>query len=358
MTTNKIYSPEEAIRDLNNYVESRGFSLSEKARNIFLFTETLGDSIGKDILYETYLTALLKTSDILKTIIIEQGYDPQELFILCKTIIQARSFSEEYHTYFPPYSSKKRGGFRESVVDACLVAAQRSGVKVVNEANVIEALLDAFDEQVPSFENREYIDKKLHTPYNRLCHIVGQYEEGLSVKFDEIRAELGDISIGRKSSIDIAPSRLKVSVLTFLNDHPDYQKNCFLIMPFSKTPFHQEVHDKLKRIFYEKGLNLFRADDKQYSDDVLSNIETYIYGCKFAVAVHDRVLKDDSNANVALEVGYFLGLKKQVLLLKEKTVKALPSDLQGKLYVEFDGFNIGPSLQETVTKWLEDKRLL
>jgi hypothetical protein len=163
---------------------------------------------------------------------------------------------------------------------------------------------------------------------------------------------------GRKIPLELAPIRLKPSVLKFLGDYPDYHRNCFLIMPFATTPLHNEVHKQLRELLAKENINLLRADDKYYTDDVLSNIETYIYGCKFAVAVHERVLKDEHNANVALEIGYFMGLKKSVCLLKEKTVKALTSDLQGRLYVEFDSFDIRKSLEQSLKKWLNDKRLI
>jgi len=57
-------------------------------------------------------------------------------------------------------------------------------------------------------------------------------------------------------------------------------------MPFRGTPFHNEVAAYLRKILRELGLNPLRADDKIYSDDVMANIEAYIYGCRFAVAVH------------------------------------------------------------------------
>lgn len=44
-----------------------------------------------------------------------------------------------------------------------------------------------------------------------------------------------------------------------------------------------------------------------------------MHGCEFGVAVFDRITEDDFNPNVTLEVGYMLGMGRNVLLLKDKT---------------------------------------
>lgn len=128
-------------------------------------------------------------------------------------------------------------------------------------------------------------------------------------------------------------------------------------MPFRATPFHADVIASLRKVLRALGFSPLRADDKVYSNEVLANIETYLYGCHFAIAVHDRFLSDEHNANVALEVGYCLGMGKPVCSLKEHTVHSLPSDLQGRIYVPFDGANIEESLASALPKWLADNGL-
>lgn len=355
------YTPKDAIDDLINYLNTRGFTLSYQAKEIFLQAENINYKLNADVYYPSYLAAIIKQIKPFQALIIENGDDPNELFEICLSGIKPENTIEDYDTYYPPYSSVDRNGPRESMIDFSLVAAQRNKRNEIRELDVLEALLNAQDEFLPPLDNVMWKpESELRVPYNTLSHIHGQYSKKLWIKFDDIRRELslGGLESTRKSPLDAAPSRLKTSVLSFLYDNPDYHKNCFLIMPFSSTPTHQEIHNQLRSIMRAIGFNLLRADDKQYTDDVLSNIETYIYGCRFAVAVHERVLQDEHNANVALEIGYFIGLKKPVCLLKEKTVKALPSDLQGRLYVEFDGFNIKESLEISLEKWLRDKRLI
>ncbi|WP_430493716.1 hypothetical protein, partial [Escherichia coli] len=70
------------------------------------------------------------------------------------------------------------------------------------------------------------------------------------------------------------------------------------------------------------------------------------------------ITEDNFNPNVSLEVGYMMGMGKQVLLLKDKTLSSLHTDLAGKLYKPFDVFDIGSSLSTHIGKWLSDKGFL
>jgi nucleoside 2-deoxyribosyltransferase len=98
-----------------------------------------------------------------------------------------------------------------------------------------------------------------------------------------------------------------------------------------------------------------RADDKEYHDDLFANIQTYIHGCGFGIAVIERIEKDEFNPNVALEIGYMLALKKPVCILKDKTVPVLQADLIGRLYKQFDPQDVSKTIPDQLTKWLLDK---
>ncbi len=100
-----------------------------------------------------------------------------------------------------------------------------------------------------------------------------------------------------------------------------------------------------------------RADDKQYHDDLFANVLTYVYGCSFAIAVFERLEKEEFNPNVALEVGYMFALRKQVCLLKDRTLSTLHADLVGKLYREFDPQDPAGTIPEALSRWLKDKGL-
>ena len=143
----------------------------------------------------------------------------------------------------------------------------------------------------------------------------------------------------------------------FRVDYPIGVKTAFIIMQFGNTKPHQEIVTCIKETLKKHGITALRADDKEYMDDLLPNIKTYMYACDFGVAVYDRITEDDFNPNVSLEVGYMLGMGKNVLLLKDKTLKSLQTDLTGKLYKPFDTTDIGSTMPQHIQKWLSDRGL-
>jgi nucleoside 2-deoxyribosyltransferase len=101
-----------------------------------------------------------------------------------------------------------------------------------------------------------------------------------------------------------------------------------------------------------------RADDKSYDQDLKINIEAYLHGSKIAIALYERISSDLFNPNVAFEVGYMIGLKKDVCLLKEKTLKYINTDLIGNLYSEFDVQDIEGTIPVQVERWLKEKEII
>lgn len=141
----------------------------------------------------------------------------------------------------------------------------------------------------------------------------------------------------------------------FRADYPIGKKTAFIIMQFTNTRPHQAIVTSIKNSLKIHGITALRADDKEYMDDLFPNIRTYMHACDFGVAVYDRITEDDFNPNVSLEVGYMLGMGKNVLLLKDKTLKSLQTDLTGKLYKVFDTSDIENTMPQHIEKWLVDK---
>ena len=48
-------------------------------------------------------------------------------------------------------------------------------------------------------------------------------------------------------------------------------------------------------------------------------------------------------------------LNKPVCLLKEKTMKNLPTDIIGKLYKTFDLNDLEKSIENSINKWINDR---
>ena len=154
------------------------------------------------------------------------------------------------------------------------------------------------------------------------------------------------------------PLEITASLQQFLKDHPDYNRNAFLIMQFGKTKAHQGIVDAIKESLSRYGIETLRADDKQYHDDLFPNVLTYLYGCRFGIAVFERLENEDFNPNVSLEVGYITALHKSVCLLKDQTLKTLHTDLVGKLYKMFDPQDPEATIPPELEKWLRDKDII
>jgi hypothetical protein len=154
------------------------------------------------------------------------------------------------------------------------------------------------------------------------------------------------------------PLEISESLVKFLQDYPYIHRNAFVMMKFGKTKTHDSIIDTIKSTLNKYDINALRADDKQYHDDLFPNVLTYMYGCRFGIAVFERLEEDDFNPNVSLEVDYMNALKKSVCLLKDKTLKTLQTDLVGKLYKIFDPQDIINTIPSELEKWLRDKDLI
>ncbi len=138
----------------------------------------------------------------------------------------------------------------------------------------------------------------------------------------------------------------------FLEDHPDPNRNVFIMMRFSDTPQMQQIHQAIVAGLKEHGMNAVRADDRDYTGELWSNIEVYLTGCQYGIAVFEDIDQRDFNPNVSLELGYLMGRGKRTLLLKEKRLPRVPTDVVHRLYKEFDGYDIEDSIKREVGQWV------
>jgi hypothetical protein len=155
--------------------------------------------------------------------------------------------------------------------------------------------------------------------------------------------------------IEEIPVEIKESLEKFKADYPDSRKVAFVMTRFGKTKAHESIISGIRKALLPLGISAVRADDKQYHDDLFPNVLTYVYGCGFGIAVFERIESEEFNPNVALEVGYMFALRKQVCLLKDKTLKTLHADLVGKLYKVFDAQAPIESIPTELSQWLRDK---
>lgn len=162
-----------------------------------------------------------------------------------------------------------------------------------------------------------------------------------------------------KSLLTVAPTRKPSDARRrFRLDHPSPEKAAFVIMKFQNTLAHESITKVLNKTLSPYGIVPLRADEKSYDDNLWTNIVTYMRGCGFGIAVLERLADEDFNPNVSLEIGYMLALGKQVCLLKDQTIKHLPTDLVGRLYQNFDAQNPEVTIPPVLNKWLRDREFI
>jgi hypothetical protein len=148
-------------------------------------------------------------------------------------------------------------------------------------------------------------------------------------------------------------THLEPHLRQFLEVHPNPDRNVFVIMRFIDSPQMNEVYSTIKDACSAYGFHATRADDRDYTGELWSNIEVYMTCCQYAIAVFEDIEKRDFNPNVSLELGYMMGRRKRSLILKEQRLPNLPADVVHRLYKPFDMFRISDSITREVTRWIE-----
>jgi hypothetical protein len=207
-------------------------------------------------------------------------------------------------------------------------------------------------------QHRDYYDFVMPDPevgqpsaleaFEQLADVVHQ----LASHTPDTPDEFSDVS-----RVGETPVEIQKSLKRFKEDHPDPETTAFILMQFGETNAHREIVDAIKEGLAAHGITGVRADDREYHEDLFSNVLTYMHGCGLGKAVFERIEAERFNPNVALEVGYMYAMRKPVCLLKDQTLSALHADLVGKLFRQFDPQDPGGTIPIVLSKWLSDKEL-
>jgi hypothetical protein len=146
---------------------------------------------------------------------------------------------------------------------------------------------------------------------------------------------------------------LEPHIRRFLNDHPDPDKNVFVMMRFLKSDQLDEAYQTIKETLETRGYRVHRADQKDYTGELWSNVEVYLSGCNLGIAVFEEIEKRDFNPNVSLELGYMIGRGKRTLLLKEEHMPELHADVMHRLYKSWDQFKVKETVAAQVERWAD-----
>jgi hypothetical protein len=201
---------------------------------------------------------------------------------------------------------------------------------------------------LPHYERHATSSYEYDVETSRDCYITPTGFRAVDSDF----ASIDDILMRRP------PVELTASLAAFRANNPDPTRLAFVMMQFGQGPAHDRVWSAIRHALDPQQFVALRADSKQYHDNLLFNILTYVYGCRFGIAIFERIESEAFNPNVALEVGYMMGVGKPVCYLKERTLRTLHTDLVGQLYREFDLQKCEETIPPTLLKWMDDKGLM
>ena len=351
-------APEDALTDLDRYIGGLGFSLSRSAQRVFAAAEQKAEAVNTLPLPEIFLWALFKEDSQVRSVLVTRAQHAGMVGDILERAADRIDFAP-YGDEREPYSYKEHRELdsRTRLIDLAMAIARRNLRREISSTDVLEALLEVHNESFPLAENDNWTDARLHLPHNTVSHILGTYHKVLDLRFSEVLEGL-DLPERPRTPAEAAPAAIRSALLGLLQDHPDYDRNCFLVMSFASSRAHASIYKAICEGLGRLGFNVLRADGRAYADDLFWNVQTYMHGCAIGIAVFERVESEVFNPNVSFEVGYMYGLRKHVCLLKDRTLPRLPSDVAGRLYQEFDVQDPMGTIPERIERWLRDKKLL
>jgi hypothetical protein len=188
-------------------------------------------------------------------------------------------------------------------------------------------------------------------PADWLSRPEGELQEALSNK--AMKSVLATGKLVPPGAIPAGFENLGAHVSTFLANNLFIERNVFIMMRFKQNPLFEKMTATIRSVLAEFGLVALRADDKAYTTDLWSNVAVYMLGCKYGIAVFEDIDREGFNPNVPLEYGFMQALDKKVLLLRDKSLKTLPSDVTGFLYKPFDSYEIETSIRASARAWID-----
>jgi hypothetical protein len=137
----------------------------------------------------------------------------------------------------------------------------------------------------------------------------------------------------------------------FLQQFPQVARNVFIMMPFT-TPRTDQIYKTIVRAIEHYGLIPLRADLKTFVPVLWWNIQTYMVGSSYGIAIYEPEGDIPFNPNVSIEAGFMLALDHQVLLLANQKLDRLPVDFSGHVYRRFDEDDVENSVYRAVSDWI------
>jgi hypothetical protein len=133
----------------------------------------------------------------------------------------------------------------------------------------------------------------------------------------------------------------------------DEHKNVFVIMRYGLEPPFAEIENTITETLQRFGLKAVVARDVSFHQQLWNNVRFCMDHSRYAIIVFERILEPAYNPNIAIELGYMIGLKRPRLILKDHSIQVLPTDIIGQLYTEFNSYKAKETIAVAIERWLE-----
>lgn len=130
-------------------------------------------------------------------------------------------------------------------------------------------------------------------------------------------------------------------------------RNVFVIMRYAPGAPFTEIENSIKETLQKFGLKAVLARDVRFHHTLWNNVRFCMDHSRYAIIVFEKVLEPAYNPNIAVELGYMMGLKRPRLILKDQSTQVLPSDIISELYTEFNSYKVKETITVAIEQWLE-----
>lgn len=163
--------------------------------------------------------------------------------------------------------------------------------------------------------------------------------------------------------IEHAPNSIKLASINFFISYNNPElKHAFVMTSFADEYEHtiSSALSSIEQKYYIKS-HLADKSYKATTDDLFPYLQSLMHCCDFGIGVFFQDPRTNSiNANLSIEVGYMLGIKKEICYLKDVELKEPPADLISKIYTKYKktkrskGKDV-PTMDEALCKWIDGR---
>ncbi len=154
---------------------------------------------------------------------------------------------------------------------------------------------------------------------------------------------------------ELAPATFQRGIARFLEGHPfDLNVLCITRFPRHEADPIGPAVEACRDVGAQASLDLHLASDRAVEDLLFGNVAAAMWASRYGIAIFEDRVGEGINYNVSLEVGAMLMTGRRCLLLKDKTVERMPTDLVGHIYQSVDLDDLD-AVAATVGHWVAEE---